>query len=96
MNTPMIIDALAAVQLAILDNESQIESLDRAIGDGDHFINVRRGCEVLVAMKASGMCGSDLHGYRAPRAERQKREPNIGGHEPCGVVVARGSSVSES
>lgn len=50
MNTPMIIDALAAVQLAILDNESQIESLDRAIGDGDHFINVRRGCEVLVAM----------------------------------------------
>jgi threonine dehydrogenase-like Zn-dependent dehydrogenase len=52
--------------------------------------------EVIVAMKASGMCGSDLHGYRAPRAERQKREPNIGGHEPCGVVVARGENVAES
>ena len=50
MNTTMIIDSLAAVQRAILANEAQIESLDRAIGDGDHFINVRRGCEVLVEM----------------------------------------------
>ena len=52
--------------------------------------------EVIVAMKASGMCGSDLHGYRAPKAERQKRTPNVGGHEPCGVVVARGSAVTEA
>jgi threonine dehydrogenase-like Zn-dependent dehydrogenase len=51
--------------------------------------------EVIVAMKASGMCGSDLHGYRAPRSERAKRPPTIGGHEPCGVVAARGSAVSE-
>jgi len=50
MNTLTITEALAAVQRAILDNEAQIESLDRAIGDGDHFINVRRGCEVLVDM----------------------------------------------
>ena len=50
MNTLMITEALTAVQRAILDNEAQIESLDRAIGDGDHFINVRRGCEVLVGM----------------------------------------------
>jgi dihydroxyacetone kinase-like protein len=56
MNTALIIDALGAVQRAILANEAQIESLDRAIGDGDHFINVRRGCEVLVAM------APDLHG----------------------------------
>jgi len=52
--------------------------------------------EVIVAMKASGMCGSDLHGYRAPKAERQKRPANVGGHEPCGVVVARGSAVTEA
>jgi dihydroxyacetone kinase-like protein len=52
VNTPLIIDALTAVQRAILANEAHIESLDRAIGDGDHFINVRRGCEVLVAMSA--------------------------------------------
>jgi dihydroxyacetone kinase-like protein len=51
MNTQDIIDALAAVQSAILVNESQIESLDRAIGDGDHFINVRRGCEVMMALR---------------------------------------------
>jgi dihydroxyacetone kinase-like protein len=50
MNTALILSSLAAVQRAILANESQIESLDRAIGDGDHFINVRRGCDVLVAM----------------------------------------------
>ncbi len=51
MNTQHIIDALCAVQTAIIANESQIESLDRAIGDGDHFINVCRGCEVLVDMR---------------------------------------------
>lgn len=51
MKTQHIVEALEAVQAAILANESQIESLDRAIGDGDHFINVRRGCEVLMAMR---------------------------------------------
>ncbi len=50
MNTHLILDSLAAVQRSILANESQIESLDRAIGDGDHFINVRRGCEVLAVL----------------------------------------------
>ncbi len=50
MNTQLILDSLAAVQRSILANESQIESLDRAIGDGDHFINVRRGCEVLAVL----------------------------------------------
>src|SRR3954454_23791997 len=52
--------------------------------------------EVIVAMKASGMCGSDLHGYRAPRSVRSQRPANVGGHEPCGVVVARGSAVTEA
>ncbi|MDM0105122.1 dihydroxyacetone kinase subunit DhaL [Variovorax sp. J22R24] len=51
MNTQHIIGALEAVQASILANESQIESLDRAIGDGDHFINVRRGCDVLMAIR---------------------------------------------
>ena len=50
MKTIHIVNALAAVQAAVLANEANIESLDRAIGDGDHFINIRRGCEVLVAM----------------------------------------------
>jgi phosphoenolpyruvate---glycerone phosphotransferase subunit DhaL len=52
MNTQDIVAAVEAVQAAILANEQQIESLDRAIGDGDHFINVRRGCEAIVALKS--------------------------------------------
>jgi len=52
MNTRNIISAVRAVHAALLANEQQIESLDRAIGDGDHFINVRRGCEAITAMEA--------------------------------------------
>src|SRR5260221_3817815 len=58
--------------------------------------------EVVLEMKASGMCGSDLKFYRSPPGAAQKAlglgiltEPFIGGHEPCGVVVARGPGVSE-
>ncbi|OGK88320.1 MAG: iditol 2-dehydrogenase [Candidatus Rokubacteria bacterium GWC2_70_16] len=58
--------------------------------------------EVVIAMKASGMCGSDLHPYRASRQGGAaaalglggKGEPVIAGHEPCGVVAARGPGVS--
>jgi dihydroxyacetone kinase-like protein len=51
MNSSLIVASLGAVDAAILANESSIESLDRAIGDGDHYLNVRRGCEVLMAMR---------------------------------------------
>lgn len=58
--------------------------------------------EVVIEMRASGLCGSDLKFYRSPPGEAQKSlgfsadaEPFIGGHEPCGVVAARGSGVSE-
>ncbi len=58
--------------------------------------------EVVIAMKASGMCGSDLKFYRSPPGAAQAalglgsaKEPFIAGHEPCGVVVARGPGVSE-
>ena len=48
--------------------------------------------EVVVAVKASGMCGSDLHIYRGPRRDR----PTIGGHEPAGVVVEVGDGVPDT
>ena len=48
--------------------------------------------EVVVEIKASGMCGSDLPPYRAGRDALRNI---IRGHEPCGVVAARGSGVSE-
>jgi D-arabinose 1-dehydrogenase-like Zn-dependent alcohol dehydrogenase len=57
--------------------------------------------EVVIEVKASGMCGSDLMFYRAPgnfsRASVGLPEspPVIGGHEPCGVVVAVGPGVDE-
>jgi dihydroxyacetone kinase-like protein len=51
MDTQIILDSIQAVNDSILANESVIESLDREIGDGDHFINVKRGCAVLVAMR---------------------------------------------
>jgi threonine dehydrogenase-like Zn-dependent dehydrogenase len=47
--------------------------------------------EVVVEMRASGMCGSDLTPYRATAPQL----PIIRGHEPCGVVVERGASVEE-
>jgi len=55
--------------------------------------------DVIIEMKASGMCGSDLHQYRRPRGQVQatgipmKEGPVIAGHEPCGVVVEVGTSV---
>src|SRR5207244_1333172 len=45
--------------------------------------------EVVVAMRASGICGSDLNLYR-----RAQPSTVVCGHEPCGVVVARGAGVS--
>jgi dihydroxyacetone kinase-like protein len=51
MNTRNILAAAQAVHAALLASEAQIESLDRAIGDGDHFINVRRGCEAIAALQ---------------------------------------------
>jgi len=51
MNTEFILRAAEAVYQALLAHESEIESLDRAIGDGDHFINMKRGCATIVGMR---------------------------------------------
>lgn len=50
MKTEFILLAVNAINEAILSHESELESLDRAIGDGDHFINMKRGCAAIVAM----------------------------------------------
>ncbi|WP_454805646.1 zinc-dependent alcohol dehydrogenase family protein [Paraburkholderia fungorum] len=63
--------------------------------------------EAVIEMKASGMCGSDLHFFRNDPAEVirslgfkdlasrgiDERAPVIGGHEPCGVIAAVGAGV---
>ncbi|MBV9171016.1 MAG: zinc-binding dehydrogenase [Chloroflexi bacterium] len=45
--------------------------------------------DVVVAIKASGMCGSDLRPYRAGRPDV------VCGHEPCGVIAERGAGVTD-
>jgi threonine dehydrogenase-like Zn-dependent dehydrogenase len=59
--------------------------------------------DVVLEIKASGICGSDLKGYRAPRGGGMKNlgvsgvsGPVIAGHEPCGVVAAVGPYVPEA
>ncbi|MDV7090793.1 zinc-binding dehydrogenase [Rhodococcus opacus] len=49
--------------------------------------------EVVVAIKASGLCGSDLHLYRSDPAA-PATQPLIRGHEPAGIVEAVGLGVS--
>ena len=55
--------------------------------------------EVVLAIKASGMCGSDLHPYRAAGNAAAglglggAGTPVIAGHEPCGVVATVGAGV---
>jgi threonine dehydrogenase-like Zn-dependent dehydrogenase len=56
--------------------------------------------EVVLEIKASGMCGSDLKFYRAVGGASslglgKVSGPVIAGHEPCGVVVAVGAGVAE-
>jgi hypothetical protein len=38
-----IIKCIDSVVKTILNAEEEIEHLDRAIGDGDHYINIKRG-----------------------------------------------------
>lgn len=58
--------------------------------------------EAIIEMRASGMCGTDLHYYRNGMTEslrmlglanRIESDRIIGGHEPCGVVAALGPGV---
>ena len=57
--------------------------------------------EVVLDVKASGMCGSDLKFYRASGGASslglgKVSGPIIAGHEPCGVVAAVGAGVPEN
>lgn len=63
--------------------------------------------EVVLEMKASGFCGSDLHHYRGERGASVRGRsaaflaehgltvdtPIIAGHEPCGVIAELGRNV---
>lgn len=52
--------------------------------------------EVLIKVKATSICGTDLHIRNwDPWARTHAVPPLIVGHELCGIVEARGSAVSE-
>ena len=48
--------------------------------------------EVLIRVKACGICGSDIHGMDGSTGRRQP--PIIMGHEAAGIIVRAGSGVS--
>ena len=57
--------------------------------------------DVVLEIKASGLCGSDLKLYRPPAGAafaalglKSDGQPIIAGHEPCGVIAAVGTDVS--
>ena len=51
MDASFLIRCINEVHDVIIKNEKEIESLDRAIGDGDHFINLKRGSIAIQSMK---------------------------------------------
>lgn len=51
MNSQFIIAAAVAIHQSILAHEAELESLDRAIGDGDHYINMKRGAQTIVEIQ---------------------------------------------
>ena len=58
--------------------------------------------DAVLEIKASGMCGSDLHNYRAPAQPAgtvtggiRRQAGVIAGHEPCGIVAEIGTGVTE-
>lgn len=56
------------------------------------------GAQVLVRMKASSLCGSDLRAIYRPTDQGHGPEAYrgvIAGHEPCGVIESVGPQVSE-
>ena len=57
--------------------------------------------DVIIEIKASGMCGSDLKFYRANSGPSSlglggDDKPVIAGHEPCGTIVEIGTNVSKN
>lgn len=50
MQTEVLLKAIDAISHDVIAHESEIESLDRALGDGDHFINIKRGITAISAM----------------------------------------------
>src|SRR5262247_2428987 len=89
----------------IWQNSATEEAMKGVVFVGDRKLELREfpdptpgPRDVILEIKASGMCGSDLHIYRAPAQPDgavsggvKRKAGVIAGHEPCGVVAAVGA-----
>jgi threonine dehydrogenase-like Zn-dependent dehydrogenase len=66
---------------------------DKKVGLRDFPDPTPSASQVIVKMKATGLCGSDLRPYRSTLDGLGARASVIGGHEPCGEVVELGPDV---
>ena len=82
---------------------SDVPSMMRAIRfPGDRQIEIAklprpapaRG-QALIRIRASGICGSDLHQFREPASDRSGSRLVVTGHEAAGVVEAVGLDVDD-
>src|SRR3712207_1376962 len=79
-------DVMATMNRVVLPGDSTVRRVEAAVPEPGHS-------QVLLQMKASSICGSDI---RAIYRERLDTGPEayrrvIAGHEPCGQVVAVGT-----
>ena len=57
-------------------------------------LNELKPNEILIEIKAAGICGSDLHFYRSTPTELGIRKGLVVGHEPSGIVKKTGSGAT--
>ena len=51
--------------------------------------------DVLIEVKACGICGTDVHIYHGDKGAAEVTPPTILGHEFSGVITAVGENVKE-
>jgi len=59
LNSHLLVRALSAAHLAILEHKEEIAALDGAIGDGDHVFNLLRGLEATL-LERDALAQQDL------------------------------------
>ena len=83
MQTSFIVQAIQSVYQDVLTHEADIEKLDREIGDGDHYINLKRGCQTLqqlcpelaeLTAQQALQNRPDQRRHRRPNESRRKRQ----------------------
>ena len=80
------------ISALILRGDRQCELLIKTIPKPGHS-------QVLIQMRASGLCGSDLRLIYRPKEHKSGPDGYQGvvaGHEPCGIIMQRGEGVLDA